>query len=247
MKQDCRKEIVLFEEMSLNAHVALKVMHYDGWILKFSDGYTNRSNSVSMLYPSTIDLEDKIEYCEKVYAEQNLPCVFKLTDGDEKILNILTERGYKEVTPTDIMIRSADDLIIPDCDITFYKKPAEEWLTKFYELEGVGEKHQTTYRRMLDKVCLDTTYVAIKNQGKIVAVASSAMERGYMIIQNVVVHPDYRRKGYGKMLCTSLISKGKSEGASTVWLQVVQSNEGAYKLYEGLGFKKIYSYRYLKK
>lgn len=247
MEQNCRMKIVLFEEMSLNAHVALNVMHYDGWILKFSEGYTNRSNSVSMLYPSTIDLKEKIEYCEKVYAEQNLPCVFKLTDSDEKIMNILTERGYKEVTPTDVMIRNADDFTIPDCNITFYKKPVDEWLTKFFDLEGVGEKHQATYKHMLDKVCLNTTYVAIKEQGKIVAVASSVAERGYMLIQNVIVHPDYRRKGYGKMLCSSLISKGKSEGANTVWLQVVQSNEGAYKLYEDLGFKKIYSYRYLKK
>ena len=30
-------------------------------------------------------------------------------------------------------------------------------------------------------------------------------------------------------------------------LQVVQTNEGAYKLYDGLGFKKVYTYRYLKK
>lgn len=100
---------------------------------------------------------------------------------------------------------------------------------------------------MLDKVCIRTDYLAIREQGKIVAVASSAMERGYMLIQNVVVHPDYRRKGYGKMLCKALMSKGKSDGAKKAWLQMVQTNEGAYKLYDGLGFKKVYTYRYLKK
>ena len=49
------------------------------------------------------------------------------------------------------------------------------------------------------------------------------------------------------MLCKALMSKGKSDGAKKAWLQVVQSNEGAYKLYDGLGFKKVYTYRYLKK
>ena len=36
-------------------------------------------------------------------------------------------------------------------------------------------------------------------------------KRSYMLIQNVVVHPDYRRKGYGKLLCKALMSKWKSD------------------------------------
>jgi len=38
----------LYEELSANAHPALKTIIYDGWILRFSDGYTNRSNSVEI-------------------------------------------------------------------------------------------------------------------------------------------------------------------------------------------------------
>ena len=162
MKNNNKQDIILFEEMASNAHVALNIMQYDGWILKFSEGHTNRANSVSMIYPSIISVNEKIQNCEKIYSEQNLPCVFKLTDGDEQMMKLLIERGY-------------------------------------------------------------------------------------MLIQNVVVNPDYRRKGYGKLLCKALMSKGKSDGAKTAWLQVVQSNEGAYKLYDGLGFKKVYTYRYLKK
>ena len=43
------------------------------------------------------------------------------------------------------------------------------------------------------------------------------------------------------------MSKGKSNDAKKAWLQVVHTNEGAYKLYDGLGFKKVYTYRYLKR
>jgi ribosomal protein S18 acetylase RimI-like enzyme len=43
------------------------------------------------------------------------------------------------------------------------------------------------------------------------------------------------------------MSKGKSDDAKKAWLHVVHTNEGAYKLYDGLGFKKVYTYRYLKK
>ena len=81
MKTNNKQDIILFEEMASNAHVALNIMQYDGWILKFSEGHTNRSNSVSMIYPSTISANEKIQNCEEIYSEQNLPCVFKLTDG----------------------------------------------------------------------------------------------------------------------------------------------------------------------
>ena len=247
MKKNTKQDIILFEEMASNAHVALNIMQYDGWILKFSEGHTNRANSVSMIYPSTINVNEKIQNCEKIYSEQNLPCVFKLTDGDEQMMKLLIECGYKEVTPSDVMVREIDDITMPEGDISFYNKPLEEWLCAYFEFEGFSQKSQAIYRRMLDKVCIKTDYVAIREHGKIIALASSAMERGYLLIQNVVVHPDYRRKGYGKLLCKALMSKGKSDGAKKAWLQVVQTNEGAYKLYDGLGFKKVYTYRYLKK
>ena len=196
MKNNNKQDIILFEEMASNAHVALNIMQYDGWILKFSEGHTNRANSVSMIYPSTINVNEKIQNCEKIYSEQNLPCVFKLTDGDEEMMKLLIERGYKEVTPSDVMIREIDDITMPEGDITFYNKPVEEWLCPYFEYEGFSQKSQAIYRRMLDKLCIKTDYLAIREQGKIVALASSAMERGYLLIQNVVVHPDYRRKGY---------------------------------------------------
>ena len=58
-------KIKLYEELAANAHVALNLMQYDGWLLRFSEGHTCRANSVSVIYPSSIDLEEKVEYCEK--------------------------------------------------------------------------------------------------------------------------------------------------------------------------------------
>ena len=43
------------------------------------------------------------------------------------------------------------------------------------------------------------------------------------------------------------VFSGFSDDAKKAWLQVVHTNEGACKLYDGLDFKKVYTYRYLKK
>jgi len=53
-------KIQLYEELSLNAHPSLQTQVYDGWILRYANGYTSRANSINPLYQSTLDLQEKI-------------------------------------------------------------------------------------------------------------------------------------------------------------------------------------------
>ncbi|GMM65547.1 GNAT family N-acetyltransferase, cg3035/Rv0428c family [Clostridium butyricum] len=86
------KEIIQIEELSINAFPAILTELYDGWILRYSNGYTYRENSVNPLYSSTIELEDKIKYCECKYFEKGLPCVYKITESVEKELDDSLEK-----------------------------------------------------------------------------------------------------------------------------------------------------------
>ena len=43
-------KIRFLEEIASNGHVALNVMQYDGWIMRFSNSYTGRANSISVLF-----------------------------------------------------------------------------------------------------------------------------------------------------------------------------------------------------
>ncbi len=85
-----------FEEISNNAWPAIHTIQYDGWLLRFANGVTKRSNSVSLLYPSAIDPEKKITFCEKTYKARAITPCFKITsiadptDIDQK----LEKRGY---------------------------------------------------------------------------------------------------------------------------------------------------------
>ena len=243
-----KEEIRFLEEIAANGHVALNTMQYDGWIMRFSNGYTGRANSISVLYPSTIPLEEKIDYCEKCYAKQGLPANFKLTEGDEKLSDMLAKRGYKVVTPTDIMIldnlQNGDDQLYKDC--CFSDKP-DDWLPYYFKYENITDKaKQETFRQILSKVLVDTIYCSVLYEGKIVACASTAIEQGYALIHNVIVDANARGHGLGEKLCRALIAKAKEHGAEHAYLQVVQTNEIAMNLYKKLGFKKAYSYWYMK-
>ena len=237
------------EELSFNAHPSLQTQYYDGWVLRFANGYSSRANSVNMIYPSTIDINEKIEECEKRYSMCGLPCIFKVIDEDAKIIDgILLERGYEIVTSTDVMVMDLTDkdFVSGECIIT--EQVTNEWLETYFALEKYTNKSTcdtvTQIRRMIQ---VDTLYCIINEDGKNIACASAVIENGYIYIANVIVNEMYRGKGYGRRLCETLLGQAKKKGGHTAYLQVIQKNKIAVNMYEKLGYEKMYSYWYRKK
>ena len=241
-------EIRFLEELALNGHVALNSMLYDGWQLRFSKGVTGRANSVSALYPSHLGLREKVAYCEDCYAKQSLPAQFKLTDCDTELQCFLKQRDYEVRTPTDVMLLdlNGSDFTGSTEDCIFSTEP-DRWLPVYFELEEITDPaRQDIYRQILSRALVDTICCTLLQDGKPAACASAALDRGYLLLQNVIVDPALRGIGLGEKLCRAIIAEGKKQGARHVFLQVVQRNTAALHLYRKLGFRKVYTYCYMR-
>lgn len=105
---------------------------------------------------------------------------------------------------------------------------------------------QDVFCRMAAKVIVDTIYCTVYQNGKAAACASAAVEQGYALMQNVIVHSTLRGKGLGEKLCRAVLEKARRQGARYAYLQVVQTNKAAMNLYSKLGFRKVYTYWYMK-
>ena len=252
-----KEQIQKYEEMCLNGHVALNTFFYDGWILKFSEGYTGRANSVSLLYPSSKPIAEKVAFCENMYKKQGLSCQFKLTEYDTEINDFLTKRGYKIATPTDLMVcdlacpvKPDNDTKAPDNDSKIeyiFSATPDEWLPIFFKVHEINDAHdQDVYTRMVSKVLVDTIYCTLMYDGKPAACSSVAIENGYTLLQNVIVSSELRGLGLGKKVCSAILEKVRELGVHHSYLQVVQTNTVAVNLYKKLGFEKLYSYWYMK-
>lgn len=60
----------------------------------------------------------------------------------------------------------------------------------------------------------------------------------YALIENVVTHKDFRKKGYGKAVLEKAIGYAQENGCYKVMLMTGRKDEGTLLFYEKVGFKR---------
>lgn len=240
--------ITALEELSLNAWPALQTVHYDGWLLRCAAGYTRRANSVQPLYGSTLNLAEKIAYCEQVYAACGRPTVFKLTPAARPagLEAALAEAGYRTEAPTSVQTASLADLPpAPDVGtVTLADQATESWLAAFCALNTVAARHQPTMAQMLARIVPARCFLALEQEGAVVAVGLAVAERGWVGLFDLVTAVAWRNRGLGRQVILRLLHWGRAQGARQAYLQVMSDNAPALHLYETLGFREAYPYWY---
>lgn len=241
------QQVVFFEELSMNAHPALKTQLCDGWILRFSNGYTKRANSVNPIYPSVLPFDEKIAYCEKAYSDQKLPIVYKLThELSDALDGRLESHGYSIGTPTDFMTKGIEEDLpdrSPEFQVSY--RVNDDWADSFFCLNGLTDSGKiNTAKHMLYNIHNTVLCGRMTRDGQTTACGLCVVERGCAGLFDIVVDRKHRGRGYGYGICASLLDEAKKLHASRAYLQVVQSNAEAIGLYKKLGFSRLYEYWY---
>jgi len=240
--------IKLIEELSMNAWPAVQTKLFDGWILRFADGYTKRANSINPIYDSFISLERKICFCEKEYESRNLPVVYKLT-LDSRPQNIdmeLDKRGYSRTDETSVRLLQMDKYYFHEIEnISVMTEFSNDWIESLFKCIGVNhQRDQITVKRILNNITGEVVCVSKMVNGKIVGCGFGVIEHDYIGLFDIVVDRSYRGKKFGKDIMNGILNIAKEKGIGTAYLQVVVGNTVAENLYESLGFQEEYKYWY---
>jgi len=113
--------------------------------------------------------------------------------------------------------------------------PALEQL--FADGRDTGERPHFFSPQMLDQ----GTYRGVRQHGVLVAAAGThllAPVLGVCAIGNVYTRRDCRGQGLAARLTSAVVAHAFSSGVSTIVLNVRQTNEGARRVYERLGFRR---------
>lgn len=237
------------EELSMNAWPSLQTHLYDGWVLRVSNGYTKRANSVNPLYSANINLDEKINYCKEFYTNLGLPVIYKITsNSDLTIDKRLSELGYEKLDETSVQILDLSQLEAKTHYETEVKNQiSQEWIDGFISSSNIeDETKKETLRSMLNNITSKTIFAIHKFNGKAVAFGYGVVDSGYVGLFDILVNQKFRGNGYSKSVVNAILSEAKQLGAKKAYLQVVKGNTPAENLYKKFGFKESYSYWYRK-
>lgn len=88
-------------------------------------------------------------------------------------------------------------------------------------------------------------YAVVEEGNKIVATGNIAIVpnltrsgRPYAVIENVVAHPDFRRKGYGHAAIQLLLGFAKEQNCYKVMLLRSSKRKEAHEFYKSIGFDR---------
>lgn len=238
------------EELSLSAWPALQTELFDGWALRFAEGYTKRSNSVNALYAGAIELEAKIGECERAYEARGLPTVFKILDleAHRTLDEALSARGYARLDETAVRVLDLASLEFgtePDGTV-LGSGFDEKWIEAFCSCSGNG-RNIGPIRKILENVLCEKIVASKILDGRVVGCGYGAVQRGWGGVFDIVVDPAFRGRGYGRQIVSAILGAARRLGAGRSYLQVVSGNAVAESLYSSLGFLEAYRYWYRKK
>lgn len=235
------------EEASLNAWPPLNALFYDGWVLRFANGYTKRANSVNALCRGDLPLVSRIAYCERQFQRQRLQPVFRLTPLIEPDLDgQLAARGYRQIDITSVQGCALDPgqyKISTAVEILAGPDGLTTWLGIFHHLNPARRDtatHEAILQRVVGRICP----MVLRDGEAAVACGLGIAQDDYLGLFDIVSAESRRRQGFGRELTRSLLAWGQNQGAAYAYLQVMLSNVPALKLYEQVGFSELYRYWY---
>lgn len=208
--------IKTIEDLSLNAWPSHQMQIYDGWILRFSYFYTHRTNSVEQIGPSLLPLPEKVAYCEDIYRNWGTPCIFKISPLiPPEFDRYLEDRGYEIQHTTHVMTRPLEDDagLDPAVTVTTSNFIPLKWIEGLFALKGTTNiMHRTIVPSMYRAIPKQTICASICDaSGTIIATGLGILDREYIGLYAIHVHPDYRHRNYARSICQTILKK---DGAS---------------------------------
>lgn len=237
-------DLLALEAVSARAWPPLHTARVGGWRLNASTGHTGRANTCWALEAPDRPLDEALAWARSWYAGFGLPTKFKTVEGVSHTGDVeafLRTSGFSPNTETKVMtgpVGGANDgVLLEDAPGEVFQSVLFETL---YRDMADAEERLATLRR----IAQPARFARIEADGRAVAVGAVAVDGGWAGVSVMRTSPDYRRQGLAGRIVSALLGFAASEGATRSYLQVEAKNETAVALYEKLGFRTAYHYRY---
>ena len=233
------------ERLAFRARPSFETVEVDGWVLRFTGGYTKRANSVNPHFGSTLPVSAKIAHCEVLYNQRGLPTIFRLAPFSQPtdLDRALADAGYDVLDRSLVMTASLDRA--PDLETgSVLRVSSDAWFAAFDQLCRLEPIERATHRRIVEAEQEAHCFALIERDGGPIACGLGVLVDSAVGLFDLFTGEAYRRRGHGTAIAGSILRWAHRHGARTAFLQVHSQNTPARRLYERFGFDVAYPYWY---
>lgn len=246
-------EGVSVAELERASHTAVPALRnaFEGpFLLRAFLGGTGRANAVSALDPTPdAILPQRLERIEAAYRRLGLLPCFRSTPLDPPGLQeALLERGYTASKESRVMAGPLAAFAATEAALEVYEAPEEEWFAVLATAEHQTPERRREKREAAAMMMVPAAWLLLRAPDGAAAVSGQVAVDGPLVgFFDIVTSPSHRRQGLARRLFAGAAAWAQAQGGTTGWLQVSADNVQACALYESLGMREIYRYRYFKK
>ena len=234
------------EDLNHNAWPGIRSVVVDGWLVRFSDGYSRRGNSVLPLYPGSLPLDERIARCEALLEREGLPPRFRIYPDTEpaELDAELERRGYVQVSVS--TLRVLEDLpagppgAAEGVRAAHSGQASEAWFGCFKGGRALDARQAAAARAIIARIVPERIFILLEAEDGPAACALVVVEQGWAEISSVVVRPDLRGRGLGRRVMEHAHAEAAARGARRAYLLVLDDNAVAGNLYRSMGYRVAY-------
>jgi ribosomal protein S18 acetylase RimI-like enzyme len=240
----------LLEELAANAWPPVVTQVVDGWLLRYAFGVSRRANSVLALATTgEAALEDRVAKVEAFYTRRGLPARFHISPAAPEGLDAWLEaRGYRRDCPTAVQTAPLAEVLersrALSFEITLAPAPDDAWFSVYNATHHRDEQDRQVRVSIMTRIGPPSVFALLRVEGEPAAVGQGVTERGWLGLFSMATHPRFQRRGAATALVYALAEWGRSLGAESAYLQVMDATPIAAACYRKLGFRTCYGYHY---
>ncbi|MBZ5760964.1 MULTISPECIES: GNAT family N-acetyltransferase [Rhizobium] len=224
-------------------------IHYDGsWQVRLTAGHpSKRLNSIVPLDPSDHrDVEIRLEKAQRKFEAYGRPLVVRETPlAPPVLMTLLRETNWDAFEETIVMTCDLLDIVLPDTLDHLPSHDVGRYVDASLSVDGSDSALKPALAEVVSSIKPPSGLFVIEDpELGPVATTLCVQDNDLAGLMSLSVAPAFRRKGFGIEIVASALRWARTRSAKTAWLQVAASNDAALALYDGIGFREAYRYRY---
>lgn len=235
------------EAAALEAWPGLEVERDGRWVLRASNGYSKRANSVQSL--AATDDENaaaRLDYAKSWFKARNLPAIFRQTPLAGRKTVAALDAAKWEAHDESFVLATEIGLTSPDARVQVTPLLDPVFGVAQQTLQGYDDETIRKLGALLWTIAVPAAGLVISSEDRPLSAALVAVSGGIAYVGNVVTAKDARGHGFAHAVVQTALAWGQSQGASASALNVQADNQAALRLYQRLGYRYVHDYCYRK-